>query len=51
MDEAGTPFCITVDQETLTERTVTVRDRDRMTQDRISIDRLLEYLTPKVTEG
>ena len=51
MDEAGTPYCITVDQETLTERTVTVRDRDRMTQERISIDRLLEYLTPKVTEG
>jgi glycyl-tRNA synthetase len=51
MDEAGTPYCITVDQETLTERTVTVRDRDQMTQERISIDRLLEYLTPKVTEG
>jgi glycyl-tRNA synthetase len=51
MDEAGTPFCITVDQETLADRTVTVRDRDRMTQERISIDRLLEYLTPKVSEG
>jgi glycyl-tRNA synthetase len=51
MDEAGTPYCITVDQETLTERTVTVRDRDKMTQERVSIDRLLEYLTPKVTEG
>jgi glycyl-tRNA synthetase len=51
MDEAGTPYCITVDQETLAERTVTVRDRDKMTQDRVSIDRLLEYLTPKVTEG
>jgi glycyl-tRNA synthetase len=50
MDEAGTPFCVTVDQETLAERTVTVRDRDRMTQERVSIDRLLEYLAPKVTE-
>jgi glycyl-tRNA synthetase len=50
MDEAGTPFCVTVDQETLAERTVTVRDRDAMTQERVSIDRLLEYLTPKVTE-
>jgi len=50
MDEAGTPYCVTVDQETLAERTVTVRDRDAMTQERVSIDRLLEYLTPKVTE-
>jgi glycyl-tRNA synthetase len=50
MDEAGTPFCVTVDQETLAERTVTVRYRDAMTQERVSIDRLLEYLTPKVTE-
>jgi glycyl-tRNA synthetase len=50
MDEAGTPFCVTVDQETLAGRTVTVRDRDAMTQERVSIDRLLEYLTPKVTE-
>jgi glycyl-tRNA synthetase len=50
MDEAGTPYCVTVDQETLAGRTVTVRDRDAMTQERVSIDRLLEYLTPKVTE-
>jgi len=50
MDEAGTPYCITVDQETLADRTVTVRDRDRMTQERISIDQLLTYLTPKVLE-
>jgi glycyl-tRNA synthetase len=51
MDEAGTPFCITVDGDTLSDRTVTVRERDRMTQERVSIDRLVEYLSPRVLEG
>ena len=35
MDEVGTPFCITVDCETLQDGTVTVRDRDTMQQDRV----------------
>jgi glycyl-tRNA synthetase len=35
-DEAGTPFCITVDSQTLQDGTVTVRDRDSMEQDRVS---------------
>jgi len=37
MDEVGTPFCITVDSQTLEDQTVTVRDRDSMAQDRILI--------------
>jgi glycyl-tRNA synthetase len=39
-DEAGTPFCITVDGQTLQDKTVTVRDRDSLKQDRIAIDNL-----------
>jgi len=47
-DEVGTPFCITVDSQTLSDRTVTVRDRDSMVQERISIDNLLRYLLEKL---
>jgi glycyl-tRNA synthetase len=47
-DEAGTPFCITVDSQTLQDQTVTVRDRDSMQQERVGIDRLLEYLRGKL---
>jgi len=47
-DEAGTPFCITVDFQTLEDKTVTVRDRDTAKQDRIAIDKLQEYLQKKL---
>jgi len=47
-DEAGTPYCITVDTETLNDQTVTVRDRDSMEQIRISNDKLKEYLVNKI---
>ena len=47
-DEAGTPFCITVDFQTLEDKTVTVRDRDTAKQERISIDKLPEYLQNKL---
>jgi len=43
-DEIGTPFCVTVDHESLEDRTVTVRDRDSLGQDRIPIDRLADDL-------
>ena len=43
-DEIGTPFCITVDFDTLEDNTVTVRHRDTTTQDRVSLDQLLSYL-------
>ncbi len=47
-DEAGTPFCITVDFQTLEDKTVTVRDRDTAKQERIKIDKLPEYLQNKL---
>ena len=47
-DEAGTPFCITVDTQTLEDKTVTVRDRDTMVQERIAIDQLTRYLGDKL---
>lgn len=43
-DEIGTPYCITVDFETINDKAVTVRDRDTMKQERISISKLYEYL-------
>ncbi len=44
-DEIGTPYCVTVDFDTLEDHAVTVRDRDSMAQERISMDRLVEYLS------
>jgi glycyl-tRNA synthetase len=43
-DEIGTPFCVTVDFDTLTDQAVTVRDRDSMHQERVAIDQLETYL-------
>jgi len=43
-DEAGTPFCVTVDFETLDDRAATVRDRDTLVQERVPIDDLVTYL-------
>lgn len=47
-DEIGTPFCITVDFDTLNDEAVTVRDRDTMTQVRIKISELEKYLEDKI---
>ncbi|MBN2582995.1 MAG: glycine--tRNA ligase, partial [Planctomycetes bacterium] len=44
-DEAGTPFCITVDGQTMQDDTVTVRDRDGMTQQRIPAEGIVRYLS------
>ncbi|GAA3965176.1 glycine--tRNA ligase [Thermobifida alba] len=43
-DEIGTPFCVTVDFDTLEDNAVTVRERDSMAQERISIDQVEQYL-------
>ncbi|MGI8775683.1 MAG: glycine--tRNA ligase [Actinomycetota bacterium] len=43
-DEIGTPYCVTIDFDTLEDKQVTVRDRDSMEQERIPIDGLLNYL-------
>ncbi len=47
-DEAGTPFGITVDHDTLEDNTVTLRDRDTMKQERISIANIIEILKKKL---
>jgi glycyl-tRNA synthetase len=47
-DEIGTPFCVTIDFQTLADETVTVRERDSKKQERVSIDRLKDYLNQKL---
>jgi glycyl-tRNA synthetase len=47
-DEIGTPFCVTVDFDTLTDDAVTVRDRDTMTQERVSLDQVERYLIERL---
>ncbi len=47
-DEAGTPFCITVDGQSTEDGTVTVRDRDSAEQDRVAADRLRGYLAERI---
>lgn len=44
-DEIGTPFCVTVDYDTLEDGCVTIRDRDSMKQERISIKKLVDYIS------
>ncbi len=43
-DEIGTPYCVTIDFDTLEDNQVTVRDRDSMKQERVAIDELAKYL-------
>jgi len=43
-DEVGTPYCVTVDFESLNDRAVTVRDRDTTSQVRVSVEGLLTHL-------
>jgi len=47
-DEIGTPYCVTVDFDTLDDNAVTVRDRDTMAQDRVAMDGLVGYLSEKL---
>jgi glycyl-tRNA synthetase len=47
-DEVGTPFCVTVDFDTLEDRQVTVRERDSMTQDRIPVENLVAHLAERL---
>jgi len=47
-DEIGTPYCVTVDYESLEDRSVTVRERDSMKQERIAADALGEYLRERL---
>jgi glycyl-tRNA synthetase len=47
-DEIGTPYCVTVDFDTLQDNAVTVRDRDTMTQERVSVDQVESYLVDRL---
>ena len=47
-DEIGTPFCITVDFDTLDDNAVTVRERDSMAQERVSLDQVEGYLAQRL---
>ena len=47
-DEIGTPFCVTIDFDTLENGTVTVRDRDTMEQIRVSVDEAIKYIEEKI---
>jgi glycyl-tRNA synthetase len=47
-DEIGTPFCVTVDFDSLDDDTVTVRDRDTATQERVNMSQLLAYLQERI---
>ncbi|MBD3282473.1 MAG: glycine--tRNA ligase [Candidatus Portnoybacteria bacterium] len=49
-DEAGTPYCITIDFDTLEDNTVTIRDRDTMKQERIKINEIEGYIRKKINE-
>ncbi len=47
-DECGTPYCVTVDYDTLKDNTVTIRDRDSMKQERIGIDNIRDYILVRI---
>ncbi len=51
MDEAGTPFCLTYDFDSEEDGQVTVRDRDAMSQDRVPIEGVVDFLRDKLEEG
>jgi glycyl-tRNA synthetase len=47
-DEIGTPYCVTIDFDSLEDKKVTVRDRDTMAQERVSIDQLSDYFSQRL---
>jgi len=49
MDEVGTPFCVTIDTETAAAQSVTIRHRDAMTQERVALDKVGEYIASRIT--
>jgi glycyl-tRNA synthetase len=46
-DEIGTPYCVTIDSQSLQDQTVTVRNRDTMVQERVAITGLKDYFAKK----
>jgi len=51
MDEAGCPYCFTIDGQTVQDQTVTARDRDTGQQERIALDRVADYLAERLERG
>ena len=49
-DEIGTPFCVTVDTESLSDHAATIRHRDTMQQERVALDKIETYIAEKVSE-
>lgn len=47
-DAIGTPYCVTIDHQTIEDGTVTIRERDTMAQERVSVDQLIQTLTEKI---
>jgi glycyl-tRNA synthetase len=47
-DEVGTPFCVTIDFDTLDDGAATVRERDSMIQERVALDQLAAYLAVRL---
>ncbi|HEV2888089.1 MAG TPA: glycine--tRNA ligase, partial [Jatrophihabitans sp.] len=47
-DEIGTPYCVTVDFDTLDDQAVTIRERDAMTQERVALDKVSDYLATRL---
>ena len=50
MDEIGTPYCFTIDGDTLKDQSVTVRERDTLEQERVAIDKVKQFLTDRLGE-
>jgi glycyl-tRNA synthetase len=50
-DEIGTPYCVTLDVETLTDGAATIRERDSMTQERVALDALPGRISELVSGG
>ena len=48
MDEIGTPYCITIDGDTLKDQTATIRERDTLKQERVSLDKIRGYLAERL---
>ena len=49
-DEIGTPYCMTVDFETLEDQAVTIRERDTMKQERVGLDAVVGYLSERLLD-
>ena len=47
-DAIGTPFCVTIDDETINNNTLTIRDRDTMKQVTISVDDIVNYVSDRI---